>query len=137
MAEDIPSLRQGLRVTRVVRRTQFVGRGGGEAASGLGGGEAGSLAAGALSLIVTANEFGPEVAASMAALVAIGALSQFYQPNLGALVFPDSVNRPWEYADKVRRLTLEKMYGTEKGDNVWNAEWNQRSINIDLRSRAP
>ena len=110
---------------------------GGVARGGLGGGEAGSVAAAGLSLLVTASEFRPEVGAAMAALVAIGALSQFYQPALGGLVFPDNAFRPWDYADKVRRLTLERVYGTEKGDTIWNAEWSQRQLNIDLRSRAP
>lgn len=97
---DLP-LRSGLRVTRVVRRTQFVGGAGGQVAGGLSGGEAGSLAASGLSLVVTASEFGPEVGAAMAALITVGALSQLYQPNLGLLVFPDNIHRPWEYADKV------------------------------------
>ena len=134
---DTSGLRSALRVTRTVRRGQFVGRAAGEAGGGGGLAEPGTIAASGLALIVSGAEYGPEAMAALAGLVAVGALAQFYQPNLGGIVFPDNIHRPWEYADKVRRLTLERLYGTEKGDNVWNSEWSQRSIQIDLRSRAP
>jgi hypothetical protein len=96
-----------------------------------------SLATSGLALATTALEMGPEMGLVLGGLIAMGVMQQFYQPVAQTIVLPDNLWRPWEYADKVRRLTLEKVYGTEKGDVVWNTEWNQRSTQIDLRSRAP
>lgn len=94
-----------------------------------------------LALSVTAIE-NPLLALPLAAIVGLGAAEQYGHPEIGnyglqAIILPDNVFRPWEYADKVRRLTLEKVYGAQEGDKIWQAEWNQRSIDIDLRTRMP
>jgi hypothetical protein len=133
-------LRSTLRVVRTVRRGSFVG-GRISRETGGGGDPASSLATAALALAVTGAEI-PLLAPILAATLALGIISQYSQPGLGAyglsgFVLPDNVLRPWEYADKVRRLTLEKVYGSEEGNKIWTAEWNQRAIDIDLRVRMP
>ena len=85
-----------------------------------------------MSPLLAAN---PELAAVVGILIATGLISQLNQPGLG-IVFPDSLGRPWEYADKVRRLTLERMYGKEQGGRMMNLEWNTRTTMIDLRAKA-
>src|SRR5207302_105971 len=73
-------------------------------------------------------------------LILMGLLAQYGQPQLGGYVFPTSVEeflKPALYGDHIRKLMLQKIYGAGKGEKVWNAEWNQRQIEIDLRVRAP
>src|SRR5438309_431900 len=69
-------------------------------------------------------------------LILMGLLAQYGQPQLGGYVFPTSVEeflKPALYGDHIRKLMLQKIYGTGKGEKVWNAEWSQRQIEIDLR----
>ena len=73
-------------------------------------------------------------------LILTGILSQYGQPQLGGYVFPASLEeflKPALYGDHIRKLILQRIYGSAEGEKVWNAEWNQRQIDIDLRIRAP
>jgi len=121
-------------VIRTVRKASFLGK---EAAVGAekGTSPVSTMSAfhlASMSPLLAAN---PELAAVVGILIATGLISQLNQPGLG-IVFPDSLGRPWEYADKVRRLTLERMYGKEQGDRMMNLEWNTRTTMIDLRAKA-
>ena len=130
------SLRSTLHVVRTVRRAGFVGR---EVGRGAGPEMAGSMGTSMLALGTSAMELGPEVAAVFGVLIAVGVLSQFAHPELGGVVLPtfSEVFRPWDYHDRIREMTLQKIYGASEGAKVWNAEWNQRAIDIDLRVRSP
>src|SRR2546425_1188509 len=100
---------------------------------------AGSMGTSMLALGTSAMELGPEVAAVFGVLIAVGVLSQFAHPELGGVVLPtvSEILRPQDYHDRIRELTLEKIYGLSEGRKVWGAEWSQRAIDIDLRVRAP
>ena len=121
-------------VLRTVRKASVLGR---EAAAGLEQGTSpltplSAFHLASMSPLLAAN---PELAAVIGLLTATGLVSRFNQPGLG-VVFPDSLGRPWEYADKIRRLALEKMYGTEQGDRMMNLEFSTRTTMIDLRAKA-
>ena len=73
-------------------------------------------------------------------LILMGLLAQYGQPQLGGYVLPSSLEeflKPALYGDHIRKLMLQKIYGAGKGERVWNAEWSQRQIEIDLRVRVP
>jgi len=73
-------------------------------------------------------------------LIVMGLLAQYGQPQLGGYVLPSSLEeflKPELYGDHIRKLMLQKIYGAGKGEKVWNAEWSQRQIEIDLRVRVP
>jgi hypothetical protein len=99
----------------------------------------GAMGTSMLALGTSAMELGPEVAAVFGVLIAIGVLQQFAHPELGGIVLPtvSQIIRPQDYSDRIRELTLLKIFGQSEGSKVWNAEWNQRAIDIDLRTRAP
>jgi len=65
-------------------------------------------------------------------------LRQFYQSGPAQFLPPswEEIVEPWRYGDRVRKLTLQRIFGSIDGEKVWNSEWNQRSIQIDLRSRS-
>jgi hypothetical protein len=129
-----------LHVVRTVRRAGFVGKEAGAGAIGNVNPEAlGSMAASSLAIGVSAAEI-PEMAGVFGALIAVGLVSQFVQPSLGGiLVLPSiaEIHQPQLYSDQVRKMYLEKIHGVGEGDKIWNAEWSQRQISIDLRSRSP
>jgi len=130
-----------LHVVRTVRRAGFVGKEAGAGTAGSVNPEAlGSMGASSLALGVSAIELGPEMAALFAALIAVGFASQFVQPSLGGIFVAPSIaeiHQPQLYSDQVRKMYLEKIHGVAEGDKVWNSEWSQRQISIDLRSRSP
>jgi len=122
-------------VLRIVRSVRRIAR----AAEGHGGGGVGLERAGAMLGLGA----GPAGIALFGAALAVRELQQFAQPlgpgGINELVLPtlDEVLRRQDYNDRIRHITLQRTFGTVEGDKVWDAEWSQRGIDIDLRVRAP
>jgi hypothetical protein len=139
------SPRSLLHVVRTVRRAGFVGKEAGTGAIGTMNPESlASMATNSLAIGVSAAE-NPAMylmPALFGALIIAGFVGQFVQPQLGnqnPFVFPTlaELHQPQLYADQIRKMYLEKIHGPTQGDLIWNSEWNQRQISIDLRAKAP
>src|SRR6266699_7204521 len=90
------------RIVRVVRRPEALGR----AAAGIERGQPPNVLSFAhMALMAPFLIANPPMALLFGAIAATSFVSAFNQPGLG-LIFPDNISHPWEYADKVRRLTM-------------------------------
>ncbi len=82
---------------------------------------------------------GPGVAAAAAGGLAIlgilGYFSQFIQPG-GNLLLSDP-NSVMAYADQARQALLVKIFGSQAGNAIFQNEFSNRSIEVDLRSKYP
>ena len=71
----------------------------------------------------------------LAALSVLSYFSQFIQPG-GQLVLPDP-SSGISYSDQTREALLNKIYGPQKGNEIWQNEFSGRSIEVDLRTKYP
>lgn len=119
------------RITRIVRP----GRRAAAAAIGVARGKATGAELSHLAIMAPTLIAAPELIPVVGLVASAEFLGAFYHPGLG-YIWPDP-NRPWTYSDKVRQATLEHVFGATEGAKVWHDEFRTRSINIDLRQRAP
>ena len=129
-------------VVRTVRKASVIGRE--VARTEIGTGEISPLSAfeamRMTSLVSQASiAGGPGVAVAaaggLAVLGILGYFSQFIQPG-GQLLLPDPTTGI-SYADQTRQALLVRIYGPQAGNAIWQSESNERSIEIDLRSKYP
>lgn len=122
------------RVTRIIRRPRALGALAARATTGREVSPESLLHMATIAPFLAAT---PELIPVFAAIAALTYLQSFYQPIAQTIVLPTSFNRPWEYADQMRRLTLLKLYGPDDGDKIYTAQFSHRSLEIDMRSRSP
>jgi hypothetical protein len=92
-----------------------------------------SFAASGLAVAITAME-SPYLAAIIIPLIAASISGQFIQS--GQLIMPDPTTG-LAYSDIVQRFTYQKIYGIAEGDKIWNLQFSNRQIEVDLRSKYP
>jgi hypothetical protein len=82
---------------------------------------------------------GPGVAAAaaggLAVLGILGYFSQFIQPG-GNILLSDP-NSGMAYADQARQSLLVKIFGSQAGNAIFQNEFSDRTIEVDLRSKYP
>ncbi len=82
---------------------------------------------------------GPGVAAAaaggLAVLGILGYFSQFIQPG-GNILLSDP-NSGMAYADQARQALLVKVFGSQAGNAIFQNEFSNRAIEVDLRSKYP
>ena len=82
---------------------------------------------------------GPGVAAAaaggLAVLGILGYFSQFIQPG-GNILLSDP-NSGMAYADQSRQALLVRIFGSQAGNAIFQNEFSNRTIEIDLRSKYP
>jgi hypothetical protein len=123
------------RVTRLVKRT-------GAAARGRGGVSAQAAPTQLLS-IMRAASIHPVIAAAMIATMAFASVEPYLAVALGQqTVMPlDPITQvftsPQATADRQRQWTLQHIYGTEVGNQIYQQEWSHRADEIDLRTKVP
>jgi hypothetical protein len=82
---------------------------------------------------------GPGVAAAaaggLAVLAILGYFSQFIQPG-GNILLSDP-NSGMAYADQARQALLVKIFGSQAGNAIFQNEFSNRTIEVDLRSKYP
>jgi hypothetical protein len=122
------------RVTRIIRRPKAIGA---LVARAETGGRVDPMSALHMATMIPMLAAAPELIPIFGLIAAGSYLQSFYQPGLGRLVLPTNIYRPWEYADQIQRLMLEKHYGRDEGDKVYTVQFSQRAIEVDLRSRSP
>jgi hypothetical protein len=130
-------------VVRTVRKASTIGREAGKAAEGAGKGVSPMAGFDVLRMSSMAGKaamVGGPVAAG-ATVGAVGTLavlsyfSQFIQPG-GQLVLPDP-SSGINYADQARETLMKKIYGPQKGNEIWQNEFSSRTSEIDLRTQHP
>src|SRR6267143_964274 len=117
-----------LRITRVIRRAGAAARGGGLSATqvGLGGLGAHRMA-----------EIHPAVAAIMVATMAFAETEPFLAHALGqagaapiSLFDAPALVNPQVTADRQRQWVLQRIYGSEVGNEIYQKEWSHRSDEV-------
>ena len=82
---------------------------------------------------------GPGVAAAaaggLAVLGILGYFSQFIQPG-GSILLSDP-NSGMAYADQSRQALLVRIFGSQTGNAIFQNEFTNRTIEVDLRSKYP
>jgi len=82
---------------------------------------------------------GPGIAAAaaggLAVLGILGYFSQFIQPG-GNILLSDP-NSGMAYADQSRQALLVRIFGSQAGNAIFQNEFTNRTIEVDLRSKYP
>jgi hypothetical protein len=137
------SLSEVFHVVRTVRKASTIGKEAGRAAEG-GGASISALApfealrmtqlVGRATLLGGPG-LGAAAVGGLAVLGILGYFSQFIQPG-GQLLLPDPTSGI-SYADQARQALMVRIYGPQKGNEIWQNEFAGRSIEVDLRTKYP
>ncbi len=129
-------------VIRTVRKASVIGREVGRAEQGTGDvSPLSAFEAMRMTSLVSQASFagGPGVAAAaaggLAVLGILGYFSQFIQPGGGVLL--SDPNSGMAYADQARQALLVRIFGSQAGNAIWQNEYSNRTIEVDLRSKYP